>query len=187
MARSRFPQFLILLSASALALGAAGCSNGQSPTEPSIASLDAPVAAKSVSSVSDESRGRGRGRGGNDAAANDRRGRGRGGDDQAGDDRGRRGRGNNDDRRPEEPRVGQEFEATVVAVNGNTLTLAGGVRVVVNGQTQWNTRGDLFSLSQVAGAVAAGVPTRVEGRGVRQADGSILALTIKAETDEDDD
>jgi hypothetical protein len=53
----------------------------------------------------------------------------------------------------------------------------------VNGQTQWNRRGDLFTLQQVAAAVAAGKPTRAEARGTRQADGSLLAQTIKAEVD----
>jgi hypothetical protein len=191
MTRIRLP-FILTLSLATLSLGAAGCANGHSPTEPSFSDLDAPAKA-AVSSISDESGGgggdgqgddnnnnrRGRGRGG------DNRGRGRGGDDQGADDRNRRGRGGNNrpDDRPQPPRAGQEFEAAVVAVDGQTLTLAGGTRVTVNGQTQWSARGDLFSLSQVAGSVAAGKPTRVEGRGARQADGSILAQTIKAEVD----
>lgn len=182
MARFRF-SYVLTLSLSTLALGAVGCSNGSSPTEPSIASIDAPVAAtssSSVSSVSDESRGRGRG--GNDDDNNNRRNRrqrGRGADDPAGDDR-------RDDRREDrrQPNAGAEFEGTVVSVAGNTLLLSGGVRVSVNGATQWIARGDLFTLSQVAASVAAGKPTRVEGRGTRQADGTFLAQTIKAEVDD---
>jgi hypothetical protein len=178
MARFRF-SYVLTLSLSTLALGAVGCSNGQSPTEPSIASLDAPVAAtssSSVSSVSDESRGHGRG--GNDDNDNNRRNRrqrGRGADDPAGDDR-------RDDRR--QPNAGAEFEGAVVSVTGNTLLLSGGVRVTVNGATQWIARGDLFTLSQVSASVAAGKPTRVEGRGTRQADGTFVAQTIKAEVDD---
>jgi hypothetical protein len=185
MTRSRFPRFLTLLSVTALTLGAVGCSNSQSPTEPT---LDTPTAAtKSVASISGESRGRGRG--GDDAATNDRRGRGRRNDDPAGDDRGRgrRGRGADDPAQPQQPARAQEFEGAVVSVNGGTLILSGGVRIVVNGQTQWSSRGDLFSLDQVARSVAAGKPTKVEGRGVRQADGSILAQTIKAENEDEDD
>jgi hypothetical protein len=119
------------------------------------------------------------------------RGRGRGGDDNRNDDNNRnnrRGRGNrNDDRRNDDrnnrPQGGREFEGAVAAVNagGGTLTLAGGTRIVVNAQTQWSARGDLLSLSAVAGSLQAGDNPRVEGRGTRQADGSIVAQTIKAE------
>ncbi|MFY9820127.1 MAG: DUF5666 domain-containing protein, partial [Thermoanaerobaculia bacterium] len=80
------------------------------------------------------------------------------------------------------PARGTEFSGVVSSVAGQTLTLASGLRVAVNGQTQWNARGDLKSLDQVVAALAAGKRTRVEGRGARQADGSLLAQTIKAET-----
>ena len=202
MARFRFP-YVLTLSLSTLALGAMGCSNGQSPTEPDFDSVSAPVTAtssSSVSSVTEESRGggnnsaddnnnrrrRGRGQGGgqgaDDPAGDDRGRRGRGADDPAGDDNGGRrgGRGADDNR----PNAGAEFEGRVVSVNGNTLNLAGGVRVTVNGATQWSARGDLSSLSQVAAAVAANRPVRVEGRGTRQADGTFLAQTIKVEVDD---
>jgi hypothetical protein len=190
MARFRLP-YVLTLSLSTLALGAAGCSNSHSPTEPA---FDLEAAPKlSVSPAGDEGMAqegdaaidKRRGRGGDDPAGDDRGGRGRGGDDRNGDDRGRRGRGR-DDRpaNPQQPRAGQEFEGSVASVNGQSLTLAGGSRVTVNGQTQWSARGDLFTLRQVAGSVAAGRPTRVEGRGVRQADGSFLAQTIKAEVDD---
>lgn len=42
MARFRFP-YILTFSLSTLALGALGCSNGQSPTEPAFDSVSAPV------------------------------------------------------------------------------------------------------------------------------------------------
>jgi hypothetical protein len=170
-----------------LPLGAIGCSRGQSPTEPAVDLEAAQASSTSTASVTEESR---RGRGSDYAAGDDnggRRGRGRGADDDAGDDRGgRRGRRNdrNDDG-AQRPRAGQEFEARVVSVDtgAGTLTLAGGTTVVVNGSTQWSARGDLLSLTEVAGSVQRGAITRVEGRGTRQANGTIVAQTIKAEVD----
>lgn len=168
-----------------LALGAAGCSKGSSPTEPAFDLEDSAVAA---SSVSDKRHGADdNGTDDNGGVSNSGR-RGRGQDDQPGDDRGRRGRGGNNNNRPDDnprpPRAGQEFEAAVSAVNGQTLVLANGARVVVNGQTQWSNRGDLLSLSQVAGAVSANRPVRAEGRGTRQSDGTLLATTLKVEVDD---
>lgn len=166
-------QTLVLASALTLPLATTACSPGQSPTEPAFDDMEtAAVSASSastVSSMTDESR---RGRGGK----NDDKGRrGRGGRG----DRGNDDRGNDDGQRS--PRGGQEFEAAVASVNGNTITLANGIRVVVTGTTQWSGRGDLFTLDQVAGSLAAGRNPRVEGRGTRQADGTILANTLKAE------
>lgn len=198
MARFRFP-YILTLSLSTLALGAVGCSNGSSPTEPAFDSLEAPVVATSSSTDSsvvadggEKRRGRG-GDGSNDDNDNNRRRRGRGNggngnDDGNGDDRGGRrgGRGGNDDRPGDDrPRNGgAEFEARVLSVSGNTLNLAGGTRVTVNGATQWSARGDLFNLSQVAAAVSANRPVRAEGRGTRQADGSFVAQTLKVEVDD---
>lgn len=178
MARIPLPHVLTL-SLCAFALGGVACSNSHSPTEPSFSDLEA--SPKLSAPVADESAPAG------EATTLDKR-RGRGGDDAAGDDRGGRGRrgrgrGNRPDD-PQAPRGGQEFEGAVVSVNGQALTLSGGFRVLVNGQTQWSARGDLFTLSQVAGSVAAGKPTRVEGRGTRQADGALLAQSIKAEVDD---
>ncbi len=162
----RFPRILTLLSLSTLIVGAAGCSNSHSPTEPE--SFDAPVAASSLSVSGDKRHGA---------------------DDPAGDDRGgRQGRGgrggNNGGNQQRPPRVGNEREGTVTSVGAGALVLAGGQRVVVNGQTQWNSRGDLFSLQQVAAAVNAGRPTRAEARGTLRADGALMAQTIKAEVDQ---
>ena len=196
MARFRFP-YILTLSLSTLALGAVGCSNGSSPTEPAFDSLEAPVVAASSSTGSSVvSNGDEKRRGGDDSADDNnnnrrRRGRGNGGngnDDPAGDDRGGRrgGRGGNDDRPGDDnPRNGgAEFEARVLSVSGSTLNLAGGTRVTVNGATQWSARGDLFNLSQVSAAVAANRPVRAEGRGTRQADGSFVAQTLKVEVDD---
>jgi hypothetical protein len=156
---------LATLALLALTLVTTGCSNGSSPTEPAVSNLDSSTAA--VSSTGDKRHGA------DDPAGDDRGGQaGRGADDPAGDRNGGRQR----------PARGAEFSGVVSSVNGQTLNLAGGVRIVVNGQTQWNARGDLKSLDQVAAAVAAGRRTRVEGRGTRQADGTLVAQTIKAET-----
>jgi hypothetical protein len=154
---------LVLLG---LTLGTTGCSNGSNPTEPAFSNLDSSAAA--VSSTGDKKHGA------DDPAGDDRGGQaGRGADDPAGDRRGGR---------QQRPARGAELSGVVSSVDGQTLTLASGLRIVVNGQTQWNARGDLKSLDQVAAAVAAGKRTRVEGRGARQADGTLLAQTIKAET-----
>jgi len=178
---------LALASLLILPLGTVGCSKGQSPTEPAVDLESVSVSAEATASVTEESRGR-RGGSDDDQAGDDRgrRGRrGRGADDANNDDRGgRRGR-RNDDNGEQRPRAGQEFEARVVSVDvgGGSLTLAGGTTVIVNGQTQWSARGDLLSLTEVAGSLRGGDAPRVEGRGTRRGDGSILALTIKAEVD----
>ena len=175
-------QILALASILTLPLATTACSPGQSPTEPA---FDDPVAntsavsasSSTLSSATDESR---RGRGGKDDGTTK--------DDDKNNNKGNRGRGRggNDDNGNKAPRGGQEFEAAVSSVGSSSLTLANGVRVVVNGSTQWSGRGDLFTLDQIAGSLAAGRHPRVEGRGTRQADGSILATTIKAEDEEDD-
>ena len=184
---------LALAAVLTLPLATAGCSQGSSPTEPALD--DELASASSLSSVTGESRGRGGDddRGDDNSADdndNNRRRRGRGGDDGNDDNNNRRrgrggrgdrgGRGGNDDgNRP--ARNGQEFEGAVASVGGGSVTLARGLRIVVDGSTQWSGRGDLFSLSEIAGSLAAGNDPRVEGRGTRQGDGSILARTIKAE------
>ena len=183
---------LALASVLVFPLATSGCSKGSSPTEPAFD--DELASASSLSAVTEESRGRG----GDDNRADDndnnrRRGRsGRGDDGDRNDDndnnrrRGRGGRGdgggrggNDDDNRP--ARNGREFEGAVASVGSDSVTLAGGLRILVNGGTQWSGRGDLHSLSEIASSLAAGNDPRVEGRGTRQGDGSILASTIKAE------
>jgi hypothetical protein len=172
-----------------------GCSRGASPTEPLVPSLESaaptaaaqPVAEPAGSSADPAAftlaARHGRGGGSGDDNGGGRRGRGRGGRGGRGDDD-----RPNDPRaqptpRPTPPRAGVEFEARVTAVAGNTLSLSNGTRVVIDGATVWSQRGDLFSLAAVAASVRSGDPTRVEGRGTRQADGAIRAASIKAETD----
>ena len=197
---------LLLLASVALATSVLGaCSQGHSsPTEPSLsldtaksfaadsAATDEPTGALAGDAIakrhgSDDGNDNG-GSGDDDGTADQGRGdNGNGADDNNNNNqrrnRGRNGRGNGGDN-PQQPRNGQEFEATVRSVAGSTITLVTGTRVVVNGQTQWSARGDLRTLPALANAVAANRAPRVEGRGNRQADGSILALTIKAEIDE---
>jgi hypothetical protein len=169
---------LALASVLILPLGTAGCSKGSSPTEPAFD--DELASASSLSAVTEESKGRGRG--GDDDRNDDRnddnnnRRRGRGG--RNGGNGGGNG-GNDDNNRP--ARNGREFEGAVSSVGSDSVTLAGGLRIVVNGGTQWSSRGDLLSLSEISRSLAAGNNPRVEGRGNRQADGSIVATTIKAE------
>lgn len=184
MNRFRFSRLLTLVSLSALAFGAVGCSN-QSPTEP--ASFDDAPAAKSLSTTAGTGIS-GKRHGADDPAGDDRGGRqgGNGADDPAGDDHGgRRGRGNQGGQNGQQqrpPRAAQ-LEGTVTSVSGSSLVLASGQTIAVNGQTQWNRRGDLTTLGQVGAALAAGKPTRAEARGTRQADGSLLAQTLKVEVD----
>ena len=166
MIRFRLLPTLTLLSLSTLAFGTVGCSGKQSPTEPS---FDTPAATKSLA-VSQDKR-----HGADDPAGDDHGQQGQGADDPAGDDHGGR------QGRPQRPARAGQAEGAVASVDAGSLVLAGGQRIAVNGQTQWNRRGDLFSLQQVAAAVTAGKPTRAEARGTRQADGSLLAQTIKAE------
>lgn len=171
MIRTRF-SILALTAALSLPLATIGCSQGSSPTEPA---FDDEVVSSSgsLSVATEESKGRNRGRGGDDKkddGNNNNRRRGRGGNG------GGNGGGNDDG-----ARTGREFEGSVASVGSNSVTLAGGLRIVVDGSTQWSGRGDLLSLSEIAGSLAAGNAPRVEGRGTRQADGSILAATIKAE------
>lgn len=172
MTRHRLPFILTLVSLTTLGLGAAGCSNGQSPTEPAFTEDSL------ASSVAEDTKRRGRGA--DDPAGDDRGGRrgGRGGNDANDDNGGRRGG------RQQPPRAGVEFEGTVASISGGTLVLANGTRVVVTGQTQWIARGDLSSLGQLSNALSAGQAPRVEGRGNRDANGAIVAQSIKAEIDQ---
>jgi hypothetical protein len=172
-------KLIALLSLTTLPLGTMGCSNGSSPTEPAFSDEQPLVSTTTSGLASTTEESKGRGRGGDDNGGDNRGGRnGKGGKGGKG---GRGGRGGGQD---DNPRVGQEFEGAVASVGGSSLTLVNGTRIVVNGQTQWIARGDLHSLDQVAGSVAANRPTRVEGRGTRQADGGFLAVTIKAEVDD---
>jgi hypothetical protein len=187
MNRFRFP-YVLTLSLSLLSFGAVGCSHGSSPTEPGFDSLAAPVA--TTSSVTSDNSFTGEKRhGADDPAGDDRGGQTNGGNSGSGNSgsgNSGRGRGGDDTPRPNNPRptTGSQFEARVNSVSGNTMNLAGGVRVTVNGATLWNARGDLRTLGQVSTAVGRNRPVRAEGRGTRQADGSFVAQTIKVEVDD---
>ncbi|HKH49132.1 MAG TPA: DUF5666 domain-containing protein [Thermoanaerobaculia bacterium] len=174
-------KLIALTSILTLPLGTVACSNGSSPTEPAF-SDDQVVAASTsgLSSVTAESKGS------DDQGADDRGGNGN--DDKNGDNRGGKSgkggkKGGKNGGRDDNQKAGKEFEGAVASVGQSSLTLANGTRIVVNGQTQWIARGDLHSLTEIADSLASGDPTRVEGRGARQADGSILARTLKAEVD----
>lgn len=188
MNRHHSLKLIALLSLTTLPFGTVACSNSSSPTEPALLDDQPIVAATSgLSSATAESKGRGRG--GDDNGGDNNGGRTRGGDDDDnGDDRGRRGRGGRGGRGGQDdnnnPRAGQEFEGTVASVGQNSLTLANGTRIIVNGQTQWIARGDLHSLAEVSRSVAANRPTRAEGRGVRQGNGNFVAATLKVEVDD---
>ena len=163
---------LALATLAILPLGTIGCSQGShSPTEPeplTESSTLSSASAGSLSAMTAESHGA------DDTGADDR-----GGSRQGKDDNG--GKGGKGGRAPKAPKAGQEFEAAVRSVGAGSLTLANGLKVTVNAQTQWVARGDLFSLSQVSASLSAGRAPRVEGRGTRQSNGSILATSIKAE------
>jgi hypothetical protein len=181
-------KLIALLSGLTLPLGTVACSHGSSPTEPGFSDDQVTSATTSgLSSVTGESKGSDdqgvddRGGNGNDDKNGDDRGgkSGKGGKGGKGGKNGRKGGGRDDNN----GRAGLEFEGSVTSVGASSLTLANGTRIVVNGQTQWIARGDLRSLTEIADSLASGDPTRVEGRGARQADGSLLAKTLKAEVD----
>jgi hypothetical protein len=180
---------LALASALILPLGTLACSEGQSPTEPDFNVEAASAPSSTLSSATGDSR-----RGGRTTVADDnnnnRRGRGgRRNDDVGGDDDNnnnqRRGGRNQRPRNPAGQEAGQEAEGTVARVDGGTLVLTSGQTIAVNAQTRWDARGDLLSLNEVANAVQAGQNPRAEARGPRQADGTILAQTLKVEVGED--
>lgn len=175
MTRFRTLPTLALVTLTILPIGTIGCSQGgHSPTEPEPLTAASSLSASSsnLSSVTAESHGA------DDNGADDNGGR--NGNSGKGGKGGKGGRGGNNNQ-PKAPKGGQEFEAAVRSVGAGSLTLANGLKVTVNAQTQWIARGDLFSLSQVSASLAAGHAPRVEGRGTRQSNGSILAASIKAE------
>lgn len=81
-----------------------------------------------------------------------------------------------------------EFEGAVASVDSLTglITLTDG-RVVDAAGASFETDGDLFTLGQIAVAVAAGTPVKVEGNGTVATVGPplvISATSIKAESDD---
>lgn len=81
-----------------------------------------------------------------------------------------------------------EFEGNVIAVDtsGSSFTLANGMIVLVNGETWWDSGGDLFSLADMAAALTAGRQVKAEGRTIT-VEGEFVATVVKAETDEEVD
>lgn len=163
-------------------LTAVGCSkSAASPTEPAFLSEDS--SATSASLVSGESRAQ------ETTAAQPAAGNGltSNREPEPGDDRGgrngggRNGGGRNGGGRDDGNRAGTEFEAAVASINGSTITLATGSKVVVNAATVWSARGDLHNLAALRTSLNRNQHPRIEGRGTRQANGVILAKTLKAE------
>jgi hypothetical protein len=130
-----------------------------------------------------------------DAGGDDDSGPGDGGDDNSGP-----GDGGDDDSGPGDGGDGQdlpEFEGapTLVSLAGaspsRTLRVSvadeqGPVVVdIVEGVTTIDPEGDLITFDAIVGALAAGRSMKIEGEGSRGADGSLLAKSVKAETDED--
>lgn len=82
-----------------------------------------------------------------------------------------------------------EFEglAATAATGSQSLTLDDGTVVVVDADTTWDPSGNLFSIAEIAAALAAAGVVEVEGEGYYQVGGAILATKIKAKLDDDDD
>lgn len=79
-----------------------------------------------------------------------------------------------------------KFKGIVVLVDRSTetMTLFDGTVVGVDALTEWDTDGDFFSFAELATAVEAGIFVEVEGEGMLQLDGSILAAEIEAKDTE---
>jgi hypothetical protein len=81
-----------------------------------------------------------------------------------------------------------EFKGLAASVAGSqSLTLNDGTVVAVNADTDWHPSGNLFSLAEIAAALAAAGVVEIEGEGYYQLDGSILATKIKAKLDDGGD
>jgi len=84
------------------------------------------------------------------------------------------------------PDSDDEFESTVASVDvaAGTLTLTSGA-IVDTTTVAFDAEGDLFSLQEVADAVAAGTaPVRAEGEGTANAAGMVVATELKVEVDD---
>lgn len=168
---------------SLVTLSAVGCSkSGASPTEPVSLSDNA-----TFGSVTGESRAQepaaapqqvaGNGLTSNrEAEPGDDHGGGNGGGNSGGNGGGHHNGGGADD-----TATGTQFRAAVASIAGSTLNLVGGAKITVNAATAWSARGDLLNLAALRTSLNSNQHPRVEGRGTRQANGSILAKTLKAE------
>ncbi|HEV7672213.1 MAG TPA: hypothetical protein VGS22_27155 [Thermoanaerobaculia bacterium] len=167
---------------SLVTLSAVGCSkSGASPTEPVFLANDA--TATSANLVSGESRVQ------DPAAAQQATGNGLtsnreaepGDDHGGGNNGGGNGGGHHNGGGADDTTTGSQFHGAVASITGSTITLATGAKVTVNTATVWSARGDLLTLAALRTSFNRNQHPRVEGRGTRQANGSILAKTLKAE------
>lgn len=80
-----------------------------------------------------------------------------------------------------------QFQGVVIAASPaqETLDLRNGLQIQTGFDTSWSSRGDVFSVAEIANALSRGVTVRVEGRGTTAGANNVLATSIKAETDED--
>lgn len=104
--------------------------------------------------------------------------------------------GNDDDGKDDNPGVGQEYDgdARLVSVTGTALERV--LRLEANDKgriwivdvretgTTIAQDGDLKTFQRIVDALTAGRPVKVEGRATQQQDGTWMASTIKAETDD---
>jgi len=83
----------------------------------------------------------------------------------------------------------QSFEGSVAGVDlvTSSLLMTAGPSIFVDGATLWDPLGDLFDLAAADEALARGANVQIEGTATVRADSSLLATSLKAETDEDDD
>ncbi len=173
----------LLLSLATLA--AVGCSqSGASPTEPAFLSDGSSVS--SANQVTGESHGPATNAAPQQAPSNGLTSNREAepGDDHGGGHGGGNGGGNGGGHHngtDDNPQAGNQFRGAVSAINGNTITLASGAKVAVNAATVWSARGDLRTLAALRTSLNRNQHPRIEGRGTRRPNGSILAKTLKAE------
>ena len=81
-----------------------------------------------------------------------------------------------------------EVDGIVTGVDSSaqSISLASGDRVVVDFNTRWDPLGDLVTINQLESAFKSGQTVRVEADGKVIDAGTVLAETIKAETDGND-
>lgn len=89
--------------------------------------------------------------------------------------------------------TGKQFDGVVSEVDGDSATIntKNGSIVAVDGFTSWTSDGAeentlLGSLSEVKSAVEKGRTVHIEGEGIAQTDGDILATRLKARAETDD-
>ena len=71
------------------------------------------------------------------------------------------------------------FQGQVAGADGDTLTLVGGLRIVIGDDTVFDPQGDLFSVDTVGAALLRGETVTAEGTGERRTDNVLEALEIR--------